>query len=203
MGNFDAIVMLGTQPDPKTWDFPEQIYDCLKKCERLIARGEAPCVIVSGKWSISLENRGLKQPFTECDSLADILHDLGVDDSKILRESESMDTPSNLYYLKTKIFIPRNMKRILFVVADFRVARLKFLCKRILGPDYFVDFDTIQCDPGPTYNESNTWKAQEEFLKPMKDGEHTYLADKFFTAPIYDYWRQHDLEKYKIEETSK
>ena len=195
MSNFDAIVMLGTQPDPKTWDFPEQIYDCLNKSAELISNGEAPFVVVSGKWSIALENRGIQQPFRECDKLADILYELGVDDTKILKESESMDTPSNLYYLKTKVLIPRNMKQILFVVAEFRVARLKFLCKRILGPDYVVGFDTIACDPGPTYNETNTLKVQEEFLKPMKDGEHSYLADKFFSDPMYDYWRKQDLEK--------
>ncbi len=195
MGKFDAVVMLGTQPDPTTWDFPEQIYECLRRTAELVSNDEAPCIVVSGKWSISVENQGLRQPFRECDKLADILHDLGVDDSKILRESESMDTPSNLYFLKTQVLIPRNMKRLLFVVADFRVARLKFLCKRILGPDYFVEFDTIACEPGPSYNEANTIKVQEEFLRPMKDGEHTYLANKFFSDPTYDYWRQHDIEK--------
>src|SRR3989344_3060299 len=192
MTKYDVIIVLGSQPETETWKFPKQIYDCLNKTKELFNQGTATLIATSGKWGISIDNQGLSQPFKECDALAEYLIKEGVPAKSILREGESKDTISNLYYLKTNILIPKKLTNLLFVVAEFRISRLKFLCSRILGSEYSVAFEPIKSQVGSTYNEPHTLEVQSEFLKPMRSGDHTWLNDKFYTAPMYQYWAKHD-----------
>jgi uncharacterized SAM-binding protein YcdF (DUF218 family) len=196
MKKYDAVVTLGSQPDTTTWNFPEQVYKCLDKAKTLLDCGRVAYVVTSGKWSITLDNIGLVQPFRECDVMADYLLSLSVSESKIIKEGLSKDTISNLYFLKTEIFIPRMFNKILFVAADFRIPRLEYLSGKILGDEYGWAFEPIAASPSSNYNEKHTLEVQKEFLRPMKDGDHAWLADKFYSAPMYEYWAKHDREKY-------
>jgi len=193
---YDLIIVLGSQPDPKTWKFPEQIYHCLDRAAELMNSGTAPLIATSGNRGIALDSRGIIQPFRECDELATGLMERGVPENQILKEGDSRDAISNLYYLKKQILIPKRIKTILFASASFRIPRLKFLCERILGSEYEIEFDPIKADEGFTYNEAHTLQVQSEFLEPMKSGDHTWLDDKFYTAPMYQYWEEHDRKKY-------
>jgi len=192
MTPYDAIIVLCSQPDPTTWKFPPHIYDALRRAKQLLEDEQAPYVITAGKWSIALDNKRIKQPFRECDLAANFLTLLAVPPTKILKEGESKDSISNLYYLKTELFIPRRMKKLLIVVAGFRVARLQYVCDKVLGPDYEVSFDSIPAQVSPSYNEENTTKVQKKFLDPMQNGDHEWLAGKFYTAPMYHYWEKYD-----------
>ncbi|MDQ3065076.1 MAG: YdcF family protein [bacterium] len=196
MNKYDAVIVVGSQPDLVTWKLPEQVYQCLDRAQEILVSGKASYIITSGKWSIVLDNIGLKQPFRECDVMTDYLIMRGVPVSKILKETKSKDSISNLYYLKTEILIPKSFKNILFITADFRIPRLEFLCQRILGNEYSVDFETVTAIPSSSYNEPNTFRVQKDFLEPMQDGDHTWLADKFYTAPMYKYWAEHDKQKH-------
>jgi len=196
MNKYDVIVLLGTQPDPKSFEFPEQIYQCIDKTAELFKEGYTPYITTSGDQALTFSNMGIRQPFKEAEKLAELLIAKGVPKDKILLETDSQDTISNLYYLKTQIFIPRKMKKILFVVAEFRILRLKFLCKRILGDSYQIGYEPIPSKGGPSYNEPHTFKIQSKFLEPMKDGEHEWLADKFYSADMYKYWARRDRQKY-------
>lgn len=195
MAKFDALIVLGSQPDPITWEFPRQVYDCLDTTKELYDSDVAPLIITSGMWSIALDSQGITQPFKECDALADYLINKGVPTEDILKEGDSKDTISNLYYLKTNLLIPHKLTKLLFVVAEFRIARLQFLSGRILGSDYSVFFEPIQSEMGSTYNETLTLKVQSEFLEPMATGDHMWLKDKFYTAPMYQYWAKHDKKR--------
>jgi uncharacterized SAM-binding protein YcdF (DUF218 family) len=117
--------------------------------------------------------------------MADYLISKGTPNNRILKEGYSKDTISNLYYLKQQILLPKDMKRLLFVVAEFRVPRLKYLCKRILGNGYFVNFETVPSKLNTDSHEQHIFELQEEFLAPMKNGDHRWLDGKFYTAPIY------------------
>jgi uncharacterized SAM-binding protein YcdF (DUF218 family) len=200
---YDVIILLGSQPDLVTWEFPGQVHACVDRTRELLAAGRAPYVITSGKWSIAVDTLRLQQPFRECDALADLLIAQGVDPSKILKEEHSQDTISNLYYLKTGLLLPRGMKHVLFVVADFRIPRLQFLCERILGPDYVVDFEPIKSQPSASYNEPQTFKLQKDFLEPMQPGDHEWLTDKFFSAPMYQQMAKLDRQKYVVDDSTK
>ena len=194
MTKYDAIVILGTQPDTSTWEMPEQIYDCLDKTKQLFENKTAPMIVTCGKWSLAVEAANLRQPFRECDAMAEYLIEQGIPDKSILREGYSKDTISNLYYLKTHYLIPNNLKKLVFVVAGFRIPRLQALCEHILGSEYEVSFESILCAVGPSYNEDHTIKIQKEFLSPMKPGDHTWLADKFYDSPMYQFWKTYNQE---------
>lgn len=193
---YDYIIVLATQPDIETWEFPKQIHQCVRKAAKLYKQGVAPYIIASGNHAISLDYRGLKQPFRECDEIKKLLVAEGVPEDKVLVESDSRDTISNLYYLKEQFFIPNKAHELLFIVASFRVPRLKFLCKRILGSNYHVDYKKVPASMGPSYNEKLTTTIQTLFLEPMKDGDHKWLDGKFFDSWSYRFWRERSAEKY-------
>ena len=193
---YDAIIVLASYPDIKTWKFPQQVYNCLDKAKQLLEEGAAPVIALSGDRGVMFDNRGIVQPFRECDKMAEYLLEHGVPKSKILREGKSRDTISNLYYLKKQILIPRDMKNIHFVVASFRIPRIKFLCERILGNEYHVTFEPIPAKKDSHYNEEHTWKVHELFLESMRPGDHQWLDGKFYTAWMYQYWKERHKEKY-------
>ncbi len=109
----------------------------------------------------------------------------GFPEDKLLLEGDSKDTISNLYYLKKYILIPRGMSKIIFVVASYRVPRLEFLIKRIWGDGYGYRFEEVTAEPEPGQNETAVMAKQELFLQPMKDGDESWLDDKFYDASIY------------------
>ena len=193
---YDLIVVIGSQPDPKNWKFSEQIYACLDRVVELFKDEVAPYVATSGNRGIALDNLGIEQPFRECDELARYLVEHGIPESKILKEGDSRDSISNFYYLKKKVLIPNNFTDILLVCASFRVPRLKFLVEKVFGPGYKVTFEQIEAAEGSTYNEANTMRVQSEFLTAMQSGDHSWLDDKFYDAPMYHYWQEHDKKVY-------
>ena len=183
--NYDCLILLGTEPDLKTWEFPKQIHDCLQTTANLIEAGVSEKVIVSGKWSRKVEDQNLGQPFDECDKMTDLLTALGVKEKMLLRERDSTDTISNLYYVKKQFLIPMKLEKVLFIVAGFRIPRLDFLVRKVLGPAYEVGYKAIDGEEGPSYNEARTMERTEKFLAPMRDGDHEWLTDKFFGDPFY------------------
>lgn len=185
MSQFDLIVVLGAKTDTSTWKFPEQLYRCLDRAAELCEQAKAPLIALSGKWTINYDYTGEKQPSRECDMMADYLQAKGFPEDKLVLEGESKDTISNLYYIKNQILIPQAMHKIIFVVASYRVPRLEFLTKRILGPDYECVFEEIEAEPEPGQNEKVVIAAQKLFLQPMKDGDDSWLADKFYDGWIY------------------
>ena len=185
MDEYDVIVLLGTEPDLETWEFPRQIHQCIGIVAGLIKAGLSNKVIASGKWSRRVDNKGLPQPFLECDKLAELLLAKGVPEGAILRECFSTDTISNLYHIKTQFLIPQKWQSVLFVVASFRIARLDFLCSKVLGPDWHVSYNSVRAAEGVGCNEARMMKKSKAFLAPMGWGDHEWLADKFFGDPFY------------------
>ncbi len=182
---YDSVIVLGSQPDPTTWKFPDQIYTCLDATIELFNQGIAPLIVTSGDHTINFDFDGIDQPLPECDMLAEYLRDKGIDRQSILTERHSKDSISNLYYLKKEILLPNKMTNLLFVVASFRIPRLQFLCAKILGPQFIVSFEPVIAIQGSTYDEESTIRRQREFLAPMKNGDSDWLADKFYDHPFY------------------
>jgi uncharacterized SAM-binding protein YcdF (DUF218 family) len=168
----------------------------MDKAAELFKQGIAPQVLTSGDRSVSLDNQGLTQPFSECDKTAEYLIEHGVPNDVILRERDSRDTISNLYYIKTQFLIPNQQKRLLFVVTDFRISRLKYLCDKILGDEYEIAFEGLSASQeGSTFNEDLTMQINHLFLEHMKPGDHEWLKDKFYTAWMYQFWKERRLDR--------
>jgi uncharacterized SAM-binding protein YcdF (DUF218 family) len=193
MKTYDAIVVLGSQPDFRNWLFPSHTYKSLERAMELLQEGVAPYIALSGDHALKFDNTGITQPFKEADKLEEYLLTLGCPPDRILKENVSRDTLANYYYLKKLVFETHDMRHILQVTAEFRIPRLKYLCQKVLGPDYTVEFETVPFDEEEVYQkDSFVLEKQREFLKDMKDGDDSWLKDKFYDAPMYEYWKAHD-----------
>lgn len=183
---YDLIVVLGSKPDTANWLFPSHVYASLERAAQLLQNGAAPCIAVSGKWALSFDHAAVRQPFRECDAMADYLVEQGVAPESILREGESKDTIANLYCLKRTIVAPRGMKRVLIITADFRLARLQYLAQKIFGRSAQINFETVPSSPSEPYpHEADTLARTKQFLAGMTDGDDRFLDGKFYGAPYY------------------
>jgi uncharacterized SAM-binding protein YcdF (DUF218 family) len=197
MHSYDTIVILGSRPkDPVTWQLPSHIYTSLDTAILLFNQQAAKTITVSGKWTINFDVLNIQQPFRECEAMADYLIEHGVPDTAILRETESQDTISNLYYLKQLVFEPNDIHRLLFIAAEARLERIMFLAQRILGPDYEIATKGVAYDPADVSpHEKRTLAKQAAFLAPMQDGDDHWLDGKFYTDPFYDTVRARVIER--------
>lgn len=201
MQTFDAIVVLGSQPDFRTWRFPSYAYTSLDRALELYNQKKAPYIVLSGDHALKYDDEGITQPFRESDKQEEDLLSKGCPPEAILKEGESRDTLSNFYYLKNLVFKPNNIRSILIVTTDFRIPRLDFISTKVLGSGYHVEFETVAYKPDETYkNEAHTLEKQQEFLADMKNGDDAWLKDKFYDAPMYQYWKaRHKTEKDPIK----
>lgn len=195
MKTYDAIVVLGSQPDYRSWQFPSHTYKSLDRAIELVNQGVAPYICLSGDHALKYDWGGVTQPFRECDREEEYLLSRSCPPEVILKEGESRDTLANMYFLKKLVFMPHNIKSILFVTTDFRVERIAFLCQKVLGADYIVDFETVEYLEDEVYkHDAHTLKKQQEFLADMPDGEDSWLDGKFYDDPMYDYWKADALK---------
>jgi uncharacterized SAM-binding protein YcdF (DUF218 family) len=196
MQKFDAIMVLGYKPDVHTWQFPAYIYQSLNRALELYHQGVAPYIVVSGDHALKFDNIGVTQPFKEADKMAEYLLGRGCPPEVILKEAISRDTLANYYYLKNQIFLPHNMKNILQVTADFRIPRFKYLCRKVLGPDYHVQFEGIPFNDRITIEkEAFIFQKQQEFFRDMPDGDDSYLQNQFYDSPWYQFWKAREQSK--------
>lgn len=193
MKKFDVIVVLGSQPDFRNWQFPSHTYLSLDRALELLNQGVAPYIALSGDHALKFDNTGIAQPFKEADKMEEYLLTRGCSLEVILKENVSRDTLANYYYLKNQVLAPHNLKNILQITAEFRVPRLEFLCQKVLGPGYKVTFETVTFDDQEVYqNDAFVLEKQRAFLKDMQDGDDSYLKDQFYDSPMYQFWKAHD-----------
>ncbi len=195
--HYDTAVILGSRPsDGKTWRFPSHIYYSLDRAIELYNQKIISSITVSGKWTLNFDVLHITQPFTECDKMADYLLAKDIPADAILRESESKDTISNIYYLKRRVFQPKGLRSLLFIAAEPRLLRIEFLCRRILGSTYAPYFEAVAYGPDEVSpNEQHTLAKQAAFLAPMKDGDDKWLDGKFYVGPYYDAVRDRVVER--------
>ncbi len=200
MKTYDAIVVLGSQPDFRTWKFPSHTYKSLDRALELVSQGVAPYICLSGDHALKYDYTGITQPFRECDQQEEYLLSKGCPPEAILKEGESRDTVANFYYLKNLVFKPKQIKNVLLITTDFRVERIKFLWQKVVGLDYPVDFETVSYSEDEVYkSEAITLQKQQEWLKDVNDGDDAWFKDKFYDDPYYLYWKKRDQDRLRTE----
>jgi uncharacterized SAM-binding protein YcdF (DUF218 family) len=187
MKHYDAIVILGSEPDSKTWEFPEHVYKSLDKALELIKQEKANYIALSGEVSLFYANTGIKQPFRECDRMEEYLISHGCPQEIILKEGKSRDTISNLYYLKNLVFKKHNFKTPLLITADFRAKRIRFLWQKIMGEEYNLCIETVATTHKKTQQkyEDFNFKTQKYWLENFADGDDAWLTGRFYKDPFY------------------
>src|SRR5688572_12368995 len=110
---YDAVIVLGSKPNPTTWQFPLHVIATLDRAIGCYKTGQAAYIIVSGKWALSYDRLHITPPYKECDEMAAYLTKHGVPPEAILSEGLSMDTVSNMYYIKRQILKPKHLQKLL------------------------------------------------------------------------------------------
>lgn len=186
MEHYDLIVVLGSKPDTKTWQFPAHVIASLDKAAGLFRSGAAAAIAVSGGHALSFDKEGIAEPHPEAEMMADYLTSQGIPADKIYKESQSEDTISNLYFLKQTVFIPQKTTNILFITADFRLERLRYVAEKILGPEYQVSFQTVPSQLTERYpHETSTLERTRYYLDAMRPGDDQFVSHMFYDHPLY------------------
>lgn len=185
MNHYDLIVILGSKQG-EDMRFPSHVHAALDRAVELYDQGIAPAIALSGKWALEFDHQGIVPPAVESALMADYLEKHGISKAVILQEDKSKDTVANLYYLKQTVFEPHQAKRLLFVLADFRIERVRFLAHKILGSAYTVDFMTISSPAAERYpDEAQTLERTKYYLKDMTPGDDDFVKDMFYDHPFY------------------
>jgi len=184
---YDAVIVLGSQQNITTGEVPNHVLQSLDKAVRILKTGDTAAIAVSGKWALFFDVKNIAPPpMTECAILTQHLLEKGVSQHLIWQEGESKDTVANIYFLKRHILEPKQAKRVLFIVADFRKERLEYLTNKILGPTYKVDFTTVSSQPAEHYpHEQDTLARTKYYFDAMQPGDDTYLDGMFYEHPFY------------------
>lgn len=183
---YDVIIVLGSKPDMKSWEFPSHVTASLDKAAKLYESGATDTIAVSGNHALWFDKRGISQPQTEADMMSAYLKGINVPERAIVREDKSRDTIANLYFLKRTVLVPRAAKRVLFIVGDFRLPRLQYLARKIFGKGYDITFQTVASTPDEQYpNETATLEKTKYYLAAMKPGDDSFLDGMFYGHPLY------------------
>ena len=183
---YDAVIILGAKPSGEAHTFPSHIYAALDESAKLYMQGKTRHIVLSGNYALRYDRDGQKPPFRECDAMADYLVNLGVPRNVLLLEGISKDTIANFYYTKKTMLVPHKLRNVLFIAADFRLARLDYLARKVFGPEYTVSFSAVAALPdevNPT--EDIVMQRTKDFLESMHDGDDSFLDEAFYTHAFY------------------
>lgn len=176
---YDAILVLGRGVNAEG-AIPKSALACIKKARDLINQSAAPVVIMSGRWSRHLD---FVPPVTEAAAMKRAAIEMGVPAEAVLVEDSSLDTISNIYFVKTKYLVPNNWRNVLMIVVSEHGNRVQFLAQNILGPEYHIDIQvpdfTFPPEKHAEQVESEEKKLQllEAFFRDnhLKSGDHEQI----------------------------
>ena len=106
--------------------------------------------------------------FVEFESciISKYLIDKGIPSDKIYRESSSYDTIGNMYFIKTTLTDPLDLKNLIIITSDFHIQRSKILANFIfnLDAEYNIQYIEIKSDVDDEIY-SNRIKKEENSIK--------------------------------------
>lgn len=185
---YDVIITLGNG-FTDNWGVPATVENRLRSVAYLYNHKVSNKILLSGGYSISWDVAGIKPPTTEALEMKKMLLTFGVPESALFLEEQSKDTISNFYFSKVNFLKPNNWKNILVVCTDIHLRRVKFLSKKILGPEYNI---TYQTTPSHSMHDQEfleiqdiVFDRQNLFLKDMNIGDDSFLENKLFNDPYY------------------
>jgi uncharacterized SAM-binding protein YcdF (DUF218 family) len=177
----EAIIVLGGGIDPN--GNLRQPSQCRVVCANKLFHEEvAPVIITSSKWSYQI--RFIPARTIAAAMKAELIK-LGVPEAKIILEDRSNDTISNIYCVKL-ILLSKNWTSITIVTSSFQYERVVYLCKKILGPDYQIDYAIAEdglTDMELTRQmqvEKKLIDTTQQILEKYRDGDHQSIQGFLF-----------------------
>src|SRR3989338_5334202 len=136
-----VIIVLGggISPDGSLPEIPK------KRVERgieLFREITAFKLIMSGKYGFWLDWQKNAPSRSEAIAMQEYALTLGMKAENILTEEDSKDTLGNAFFTKINILEPNKWTDITVVTSDYHLERTKYVFELVLGPKYFINFET-------------------------------------------------------------
>jgi len=199
------IVVLGGGIDLKG-NLPPHVYQRLDRAIELHQKLPGSKIVLTGKYSFLYGAE--KPPATEAEKMCAYLLSKKIPKKNILLEKNSKDTISNAYYLKKNIFLPKRETRAIIITSHFHLQRVKYIFQKIFGPDYRLEFIGLQEHLDESSEKKVVQRQKELLLKTkavlskMKEGDHGFLAGKFYRIKYYREKRPHWVTNFVAKGTS-
>lgn len=168
---------------------PDYSYDLLWLASNDLNSGSISHIIVAGGWSINYDLAGITPTHTEAQLMKHhLVKRLSVSSSLVIEEDSSRDTIGNAYFSKLRV-MKLQENTIQVYCADFHKTRTQYIYSKVYGPTFNIFLQTCQTD---IFNDRESMRAQElaferqkQFLKPMIDGDHSWLSNKLYSDSYY------------------
>jgi len=159
----------------------------VQKAVELYNKNIAKRILMSGKYSHNFSYIPQK---TEAQAMKEYAVILGVQESHIFTEEDSLDTIGNAYF--TKQFMKKmNWKNIILVTSNFHLARIEYIFKKVYGKDFQIDII-----PALTFLSTdellNRFDREHAFIESLKtkleqirDGDDVKIKELMKTFPWY------------------
>jgi hypothetical protein len=112
---------------------------------------------------------------SEAQAMRDYAVEHGVATDAILLEEQSADTGSNAYNTLRQHLEPRGIHAIIVVTSGYHVPRAEYIFKKMLGPDYHIQFvavpDKKDADPERLEREKRVIDFTRAVLDTVPDGD--------------------------------
>ncbi|MBU3905253.1 MAG: YdcF family protein [Nanoarchaeota archaeon] len=198
---FDAILVLGEllKPDGSISD---NLRKRLDKSVELINESCSHQIIVSGGYGFLAP---YKPSITEAKAMKEYLVKIhGAPEDRILMEEESKDTIGNAYFVKSKYLEPNEWNKILIVTSDFHTERVKYVFRKVLGPQYLFDIVGVESDASDKEleMEKKIIGFIKKYLEDVEDGDNEAIKKLLFDRhPAYA--KKPDMTKEQLLEMMK
>lgn len=167
----DVIIVLGNSIN-KDKTLPAIAKKRVEKASEIYKKGIAKKVLMSGKWGAHIN---FKPAITEAKAMKNYIVSLGVKPSQVFCEEQSRDTATNLFFTRKLFLEPKKWNKIVIVTSDYHMKRVKYLARKIFGPDFEVDFE-----------EAENGISQQELKQKLKKEKKDMIITKLAAQGILD-----------------
>jgi uncharacterized SAM-binding protein YcdF (DUF218 family) len=129
---------------------------------------------------------------TEAQAMKEYAVQLAVPPQNILLEEQSKDLLGNAYFSKKLYLEPSGWKNITVITSGYHAARAEYVFKKILGPDYVLEFVPADSVFSPEENrqlmmdEERKFALAQKWLDAIPDGDSAAIEDFIYHwHPLY------------------
>jgi uncharacterized SAM-binding protein YcdF (DUF218 family) len=166
MSVYDVALVLGSGIK-SNGELVESSKATVKKAVELLLNKKVSRIILSGKWDWSLN---FTPPVTEGEAMAIYALKLGAPKNRIVTETTSVTTVSNLCNVKTDILEKNNWRSVILISNHPHQKRSKYNMDKVLGPDYITKVVTADFE----YPQDIKEKLEIIELRKMQDAVNFY-----------------------------
>jgi len=162
---YDAAIILGTGIK-QNGQLPDSSLANINTAVSLYKNKAVGKLIFAGKWAWNCK---YQPPMTEAQAMKDYALKIGIPESDIFTEEESVTTVSSLCLVKEKILIPQNFTSVILISTN-EILKIRNLynLEMVLGPEYTYDIKISNFVYPPEITAELTAKETQKIAEAQK-----------------------------------